>query len=593
MVKHVAVEQGSVEWLKARMGKPTASQFHRIITPAKGELSKSHRHFMFRLLAERLLNEIGDSIEGQEWLERGKELEQQAVKHLEFEREILTEPCGFLLTDDSRIGASPDRLLVREAAAIEVKCPAPWTHLEWMFDGFGSYYYPQVQGQIFVGEFEWVARYAYHPSMPSVFKPTYRDDQYQTKLRAALTQFCDELDELEERARKRGVFAERLRTMTPIEAAYDEAALKSRISAFKYDSLQPAGQLDPMMPVILGPPTHVSDIIHQTESMGYFFRNRYGLGVRYEDIDDAIDAALHELDSGAVEGRLDAAWDGVQPLIADLREQGYGEMDGKIISHHGALALEISKRGEDEPPGPPPEVEAALISELDRIGGDAACAVAAPAGARPAEAEADDLAVSSLGDTAPPPLTAPDVTFINPIATGGYLQPDGTLGYHPDDKIEVLGSKGSGATVDIAEQRTGPPSPRTKTVEEAYEQICRAGDIGLSDGQCEIMGITPQMVEYLVKQMRVDFNSDGRLYIPGIVQPSIREPVELPLTVDLAPPKPDVVDLADAEMRKKAASGPEALRLYWLKTSRTLTPRVRKEIRNRMPAYEAIARESR
>ena len=41
IVKHMP--QGWPEWFEARRGRPTASNFNRIITAAKGELSKSSR----------------------------------------------------------------------------------------------------------------------------------------------------------------------------------------------------------------------------------------------------------------------------------------------------------------------------------------------------------------------------------------------------------------------------------------------------------------------------------------------------------------------------------------------------------------------
>jgi len=224
-VKIIDCEQGSAAWLRARLGIPTASQFHRIVTPAKWQLSKQARGYAFRLAAELLLNQVTESIEGIEWMERGQELEPAALRMYEFEQEVATAGVGFLTTDDGRIGATPDRLIVGKPAALELKCPAPWTHLQYMIDGFGADYLPQAQGQIFVGEFDFVVRYSYHPSMPPVLAHTFRDDEQQKMLRQALADFLDMRDEILERARRHGLFAERRRLATAVDGLADGADL--------------------------------------------------------------------------------------------------------------------------------------------------------------------------------------------------------------------------------------------------------------------------------------------------------------------------------------------------------------------------------
>lgn len=201
--------QGSHEWLTRRLGIPTASMFHKIMTPKTMKLSSQARGYAFRLVAEKLLNTSGDSLEHLEWVARGKELEPQAVKMFEFEQEIKTAPVGFIVTDDERMGATPDRLIVGEAAALEIKCPAPATHVEYLVDGFGADYMTQAQGQAMIGEFDWVGRYSFHPAMPPVLVKTYRDEAYIKALFAAVDEFCDMKNEILEKVRRMGFFAER------------------------------------------------------------------------------------------------------------------------------------------------------------------------------------------------------------------------------------------------------------------------------------------------------------------------------------------------------------------------------------------------
>lgn len=215
--------QGSAEWYSARLGIPTASNFERIVTPT-GKLSAQARKYAYRLSVEKLLNRSLDDISSLDWVSRGRELEPSAVKLFEFERGVRTRPVGFLLSDDGRFGASPDRLVDGENAGLEIKCCAPQTHFGYLVDGFGLDHFVQAQGQIFVGGFDLVYRYAYHPELPPVLDRTYRDDAFQVQLRSALVSFVEMLDEMSERARAAGVIQSSAHVVTPADAAYGDAS---------------------------------------------------------------------------------------------------------------------------------------------------------------------------------------------------------------------------------------------------------------------------------------------------------------------------------------------------------------------------------
>jgi hypothetical protein len=216
------VEQGTAEWFRVRLGIPTASNFDKIVTPT-GQLSKQSRGYAFRLVTEILLQKSLEPLSNLEWVERGKELEPDAVRMYEFETEMKTAPVGFITTDDRQIGCSPDRLLIGESGGVEIKCPAPHTHVEYMLDGFGKDYIVQVQGQMLVGEFEFVDRYSYHPEMPPFRHRTVRDEAFIRKLEVALEDFNEMKLEMLLKARERGLFAERTSVTAPMETAYSDA----------------------------------------------------------------------------------------------------------------------------------------------------------------------------------------------------------------------------------------------------------------------------------------------------------------------------------------------------------------------------------
>lgn len=150
-------------------------------------------------------------------------LEASAVEAYEFEADLITSPIGFITTDDGRYGCSPDRL-VGEDGLVEIKCPAPQTHLGHLVDGFSGNYRPQVQGQLLVSERQWADWVSYSPEMPMVRIRAQRDEDYIRGLRAALDEFCDMKDDIECRARALGHFASRRRLETAAGALADYLA---------------------------------------------------------------------------------------------------------------------------------------------------------------------------------------------------------------------------------------------------------------------------------------------------------------------------------------------------------------------------------
>src|SRR5665213_3178043 len=150
------VKQGTDEWLRLRLGIPTASRFGEIITTGgkKGVPgdSSSAPKYMHHLLAERI---TGQPIEGfkSQYMERGSMLEERAVAAYELDHDCETEKVGFVASDDGRIGCSPDRFIVgQDRGMLECKAPAPHTHVAYLLSATGAEteYKIQLQGQLWV-----------------------------------------------------------------------------------------------------------------------------------------------------------------------------------------------------------------------------------------------------------------------------------------------------------------------------------------------------------------------------------------------------------------------------------------------------------
>ena len=219
IMKIIDVEQNSPEWYAARLGRPTASQFHRIVTAARGELSKSARAYAAALVAEHFLRRPLEKPPGSVWaMERGKRLEPRAVEQYAWTYDVKIQRVGLVTTNDGRLACSPDGLIVGERGGVEFKCCIDENHMSIYFDGPGDDYKQQVQGNLAIAELEWWDLYAYHPELPPRRIRTYRDEPYITKMSAALTEFLAIRDEMIANAIKSGEFQQIANDNAPKQA---------------------------------------------------------------------------------------------------------------------------------------------------------------------------------------------------------------------------------------------------------------------------------------------------------------------------------------------------------------------------------------
>lgn len=180
------IEQGSLDWLRLRLGIPTASRFDSLVTPAKGEHSKSADGYMHELLAEWI---TGQSAEGPQtvWMLRGQEFEAEARRFYAFDRGEDVRQVTFVYGDESkRYGCSPDGL-VGDDGGLEMKIPKPAVHVGYLLAGsLPNDYRPQVQGCMMVTGRKWWDFMSYSPGLPPLLVRVERDEEYITKIRTAL-----------------------------------------------------------------------------------------------------------------------------------------------------------------------------------------------------------------------------------------------------------------------------------------------------------------------------------------------------------------------------------------------------------------------
>jgi len=174
-------EQGTDAWLAARLGKPSASCFSKLITMT-GKPSASADGYINLLLAERLTGKSEPHYTSEAMI-LGTEREPEARADYEFITGNKVDQFGFILDDSQSYGCSPDGL-IGDDGGLEVKCPAQTTQAGYWRDKQSGVkkYYQQIQGCMWVTGRKWWDFFSYHPDMPHVLVRVKRDQDYIDKL---------------------------------------------------------------------------------------------------------------------------------------------------------------------------------------------------------------------------------------------------------------------------------------------------------------------------------------------------------------------------------------------------------------------------
>ena len=188
----IECEQGTPEWLEARLGCPSASSYAKLITSA-GKSSAQSDAYINQLVAEKI---TGDSTFFQitDPMQRGMDLEPDARTAYEMESGNLVDQVGFLKHDTLEAGASPDGL-IGENGGLEIKCPMPHTHVEYLRAGkLPTKYFQQVQGCLWISGRDWWDFMSYHPKMEPLIVRVYRDEVFIKALECAVIDAVREID---------------------------------------------------------------------------------------------------------------------------------------------------------------------------------------------------------------------------------------------------------------------------------------------------------------------------------------------------------------------------------------------------------------
>jgi len=178
--------QGSDDWKYARLGIPTASEFHRIITPSMKK-SGSWDKYAQELLAEEMLDHPIDESESQ-FMTRGSDLERDARKYYEFVQGVTLDAAGFIVRDDGLVGCSPDSL-AGDDGGLEIKAKSAAIHVGYLVGFADREFKTQVQGCLWLTGRKWWDLLLYNPELPSAIHRIERDEKFIAEIEHLVNEF--------------------------------------------------------------------------------------------------------------------------------------------------------------------------------------------------------------------------------------------------------------------------------------------------------------------------------------------------------------------------------------------------------------------
>lgn len=190
-MKVIECEQKSKEWWGARRGVPSASEFHKIITPKTNKPSAQQDGYICKLIAEKYAN-IWPDESGfvSPAMQHGIDNEEAARLFYEFDNDLDVTQVGFCLSDCGRFGCSPDGL-IGDDGGLEIKVPSLETQARYLLEGvLPPEYACQVHGSLAVTGRKWWDFVSYSEQLPT-FKIRVEPDDFTKLLHDEVLKFVE------------------------------------------------------------------------------------------------------------------------------------------------------------------------------------------------------------------------------------------------------------------------------------------------------------------------------------------------------------------------------------------------------------------
>jgi exodeoxyribonuclease (lambda-induced) len=154
------IEQGTPEWHEIKYGKFSASVADNLLM---GENTAGYNSLISRIVEERF---TGRKTDGKSfsngYMERGIEMEEEAVEYYEALHLCSTQKIGVIEVDDWVV-VSPDRL-IGDDGLLQIKCPIFNTQVGYLKSGkVPNNYFKQMQFELWASQRDYNVFFSYHP----------------------------------------------------------------------------------------------------------------------------------------------------------------------------------------------------------------------------------------------------------------------------------------------------------------------------------------------------------------------------------------------------------------------------------------------
>jgi len=193
MIIHTAFAQNSLEWINARAGVVTASEFASLLTPAfKPRTGAMVDTYLARKIAEKWQGPLPGFMSVD--MDLGKILEEEAKPFYTLTTGEEIQSVALITNDAGTVGCSPDGL-IGDDGGIEIKCPEPTNHVKYLLSGgLPDDYAAQVHGALYVTGRKWWKFMSYRRGFPPFIITIERDERIMGIVHEAVTDFLELLD---------------------------------------------------------------------------------------------------------------------------------------------------------------------------------------------------------------------------------------------------------------------------------------------------------------------------------------------------------------------------------------------------------------
>lgn len=186
------IEQGTPDWLSLRLGLITCSEIKTIRANGAGAQT-----YINGLAYERITGESAKVFAGNEWTERGHELEGVARDLYSVKTGRIVDQVSFI--KNHGFGYSPDGIIGEAFGAIEIKSKQPAEQVKILRSGeIPKDHHDQLDGALLCGELEWVDFVSYCPNLPIFIKRVYANERAEQleNLKSLVEQYNAQIEEI-------------------------------------------------------------------------------------------------------------------------------------------------------------------------------------------------------------------------------------------------------------------------------------------------------------------------------------------------------------------------------------------------------------